>query len=88
MGGLWNSMNREVGSSIRTFLIDLLVYAMLVVAYFFLVLNFLDAWLHGLFESDRRLYAGVALGLIICQGVGLEVLTRGLLAVIKPPRED
>jgi hypothetical protein len=77
-------MNPETKSSLKTFLIELAVYAVLVLGYFLLVLRFLDVWLRELYESDRRVYAAVALGLIVCQGIVLEVLTRGLLAFIKP----
>ena len=81
-------MKREAKSSLKSFLIELVIYAVLVVGYFFLVLNSLDAWLHGLYESERRVYAAVALGLIVAQGIGLEVLTRALLALIKPRTEE
>lgn len=82
-------MNRELRISIKSFLIELVVYAALVVGYFFLVLNFLDGWLYHLFQDERRTYASVALLLIIGQGLLLEVLTRTLLALIKPrPREQ
>ena len=80
-------MNREVKSALIGFLIELVVYSALVVAYFFLVLSFMDTWLRELFDRDRGLYAAVALGLIIGQGILLEVLTRALLALIKPRTE-
>jgi hypothetical protein len=81
-------MNRELRSSIKSFLIELVVYAALVAGYFFLVLNFLNGWLHRLFLEERHTYAAAALLLIIGQGLLLEVLTRSLLALIKPqPRE-
>jgi len=81
-------MNRELRSSIKSFLIELLVYASLVAGYFFLVLNFLNNWLQRLFEQERRVYASAALLLIIGQGLLLEVLTRALLALIKPRTEE
>ena len=56
--------------------------------YFFLVLHLLGGWLERLFESDRRVYAGIALALIIGQGILLEVLTRLLLGLIKSRTED
>jgi hypothetical protein len=59
----------------------------LVTGYYFLVLHFLGGWLNQLFQSDRRLYAGVALGLIIGQGILLEMLTRLLLTLVIPRRE-
>jgi len=81
-------MNPEVKSSLKSFLIELVLYAALVVGYFVLVLNFLGGWLYRLSETNHRVYAAVALGLIVCQGIVLEVLTRLLLAFIKPRTED
>ena len=75
-------MDRETKSALISFCIELLVYSVLVVGYFFLVLHLVGGWLDGLFEHNRKLYAATALGLIICQGVLLEVLTRFLLGVI------
>ena len=82
------SVNRELRSSIKSFLIELVVYALLVVGYFYLVLRFLGAWLHRLYQDQPRAYAAVALLLIIGQGLFLEVLTRVLLAIIKPRTEE
>jgi hypothetical protein len=76
-------VNQEVKASLKSFCVELLVYSVLVAGYFFLVLHVLGNWLQHLFEHDRRLYAGIALGLIIGQGVALEVLTRSLLKFIK-----
>lgn len=81
-------MQREVKSSLKSFMIEFGVYGLLVTAYFFLVLHFLGGWLERLYQDERRVYAGVALGLIVCQGIVLELLTRGLLALIKPRTED
>jgi hypothetical protein len=80
------AMNPEVKSSLKSFLVELVVYAGLVTAYFLLVLNFLGPWLKQIFTYNRRIYAGVALGLIICQGFVLEALTRFLLESIKRGR--
>ena len=81
-------MNQELKSSLKSFVIELVVYGGLVVGYFFLVLNFLGDWLHHIYEHDRKLYACVALVLIVMQGVVLEVLTRVLLNFIKPHTRD
>jgi hypothetical protein len=59
----------------------------LVVAYVFLVLHWIGNWLFHLFRSERKLYAVVALLLIIGQGFLLENLSRGLLGLIKGKRE-
>ena len=80
-------MRKEVKSSLISFCVELVIYAVLVIAYYFLVLHLLGGWLLRLFEHDRRVYAVTALGLIICQGLLLEVLTRLLLAFIKPRTE-
>jgi hypothetical protein len=70
-------------ASLGSFLVELAVYAVFVFAYFFLVLHFLGGWLKHVFDQNKTLYAFVALGLIITQGVGLEMLTTGLLRVIR-----
>jgi hypothetical protein len=80
-------MKRELRNSLTSYLVELCVYAVLVVAYYFLVLHLLGGWLHRLFVQNPRVYAGVALGLIVGQGLLLEALTRLLLALVKLPRE-
>jgi hypothetical protein len=70
-------------ASIGSFLVELIVYAVFVFAYFFLVLHFLGNWVKHIFDENRTLYAAVALGLIIMQGVALEALTTALLRVIR-----
>jgi len=77
-------MRPDVRHTLRSFLIELLVYGVLVVGYFFLVLHLLGNWLLGLFEHHRGLYAILALALIVCQGLVLEAVTTALLSLIKP----
>ena len=43
-------MNPQAKKWLKSFLIELVVYAVLVFGYFFLVLHFLGGWLHRLFE--------------------------------------
>ncbi len=81
-------MEKELRTSLKSFSLELAVYAAMVAVYYFLVLEFLGEWLHHMFEHDRRLYAMLALLLIIAQGVVLESLTRWLLAWLKPRKED
>ncbi len=81
-------MKPEVENSLRSFLLEFLIYGLLVVGYYFLVLHYLGDWLSRLFSDHRPLYAWVALGLIIAQGVILDTVTRLLLAVIRPRTED
>lgn len=82
------AMNKDIKHSLKLFLIELAVYAVLVLGYFFLVLHFLGTWLFRLFEQNKKLYAFVALGLIIGQGVMLEMLTSALLRFIRSETED
>jgi|1185.fasta_scaffold1070014_2 hypothetical protein len=77
-------MRPDIRHTLRSFLIELLVYGVLVVGYFFLVLHLLGNWLLGLFEHHRELYAVLALALIVAQGFVLEALTTALLSLIKP----
>jgi hypothetical protein len=76
-------MKREAVKTLRAFLVELFVYAILVVTYFFLVLHFLGEALHRLEVSHRYTYAGVAILLIIGQAVVLEALTTLLMRLIK-----
>jgi hypothetical protein len=70
-------------ASAGTFLLEMLVYATFVFAYFWLVLHFLDGWLKHVFDSNRPLYAILSLVLISAQGFLLEILTSALLRIIR-----
>jgi hypothetical protein len=76
-------MKKETARTLRAFAIELVVYALLVVAYFLLVLHFLGGWLHQLEIQHRYTYAGVAILLIIGQAVVLENVTTLLLRIIR-----
>ena len=76
-------MDAKAKHTLISILIEVVVYAGLVAAYFFLVLHFLGGWLVELYDRDKRLYALVALVLIICQGVLLETITTTLLRFIR-----
>ena len=64
---------------IRNFLIELAVYGLLVVGYFFLVLRLLAEPLQTLFGGDLNYYAMVALILMVAQAVVLERITSFLV---------
>ena len=81
-------MNRQFKNSLKSFSLEFVLYAALVAGYYFLVLHFLGAWLWRLFQTERRSYAFIALVLIVGQGLLLELLTRLLLAWLKPRAED
>lgn len=82
-------MNAEVKSAAKAFVLELVLYAALVTAYFFLVLHLLSDRLYTLFLSSRIWYTVIALALIIFQGVFLEALTRYLVNLFhRPPEEE
>jgi hypothetical protein len=76
-------MKKETAKTFRAFLIELAIYAVLVVAYFFLVLHFLGESLHQLETRHRYTYGGVAILLIIGQAVVLESVTTLLLRMLR-----
>jgi hypothetical protein len=71
---------------IRNFLMELIVYAILLVIYFFAVLQFLGGMLHNLYIENTILYAVVGLGLIVVQAVVLEAVTSYLLRLLRLDR--
>ena len=76
-------MKAEARRALFSFLIELVVYAGLVFAYFFLVLHFLGGWLAQLYREHPNRYAFIALALMIGQGVVLEMVTSALLRFIR-----
>jgi hypothetical protein len=72
-------MKPKAAKTLRAFLVELVVYAILVVGYFFLVLHFLGEWLHQLQMHHLYTFASVSILLIIGQAVVLEGLTTFLL---------
>jgi hypothetical protein len=81
-------MKKELKNLFKSFSIELPVYAVVVLIYFFLVLHFLGARLYHMYLHERPWYALMSLLLIIAQGVVLESLTRALLRFIRHKRED
>jgi hypothetical protein len=76
-------MKKEAAKSMQAFAIELAVYAILVICYFFLVLNLLGDWLYRLETRHRYAYAGVALLLIIGQAVLLDTVTTLLFRFLR-----
>jgi hypothetical protein len=81
-------MKHLLKKSLKSFLVELVVYSGLVLVYYALVLHFLGNSLLQLYLHDRRVYSALALALIVGQGLLLEGVTRLLLAWITPARED
>jgi len=80
MRGLLNKL--KIASS-GSFLAELTLYALFVLAYFFLVLNFLDARLKQIFDDSKIHYAILSMALIAVQGVFLEMLTGALVRLLR-----
>ena len=76
-------MKKETVKTVRAFAIELVIYAVLVIVYFFLVLHLLGHWLYHLEVHHRYLYAGLALLLIVGQAVLLEGLTTFLIRLLR-----
>ena len=76
-------MKKEAAQTLRAFLVELVVYAVLVVGYFFLVLHFLGEGLQQLEQNHRYSYAVVAILLMIGQAVVLQNVTTFLLRLIR-----
>jgi hypothetical protein len=72
--------NPRIRTLIRNFVIEVLIYAALVVGYFVLVLRLLGEPLKKLFTDNLTLYAVAALVLIVVQGAMLELLTSFLVS--------
>lgn len=76
-------LKAEASLTLRAFLIELAVYAVLVVGYLFVIQHFFLDRLLQLEEKHLTLYALVAIGLIIGQAVVLELITTGLLRLLR-----
>ena len=81
-------MKAAIKNAVKSYAGEVILYAGLVAAYFYLVLHYLGGWLERLFVNDRKLYAGLAVALIIGQGFLLELLTRLLLGLFKSRTES
>jgi uncharacterized membrane protein len=76
-------MNKDSAKSLRVFAVELAIYAVLVTAYFFLVLHLLGGWLYRLETQHRITYAVVALLLIAGQAVVLDAVTTLLFRFLR-----
>jgi hypothetical protein len=71
--------DRTARRIIRNFVLEMVIYAALVSAYFLLVLRYLGDWLYELYHSELQTYAFLALALIVAQAVVLEAITSFLI---------
>ena len=76
-------MKKSDAKSLRVFAIELVIYAVLVTAYFFLVLHLLGDWLYRLETQHRVIYAFVCILLIAGQAVVLDAVTTVLFRLLR-----
>jgi hypothetical protein len=76
-------MKTETRRTLVSFLVELALYSVGIVIYFFLVLHFLADWLEHLSKENIKLYAFVAITLIIGQAVLLEWITTFLFRLLR-----
>jgi len=80
-------MRKDTAKSLRAFAIELAIYSVLVIGYFFLVLHLLGDWLYWLEAQHRYTYAAVALLLIAGQAVVLDTVTTLLFRFLRGRRK-
>lgn len=71
----------------KTFFFELLLYAVLLVAYFAFVLHYLGGWFKELYDHNRNLFAVMALVVMIGQTVGLEIVSSFLIWLLRVKRK-
>ena len=76
-------MKKDGAKSLRAFAVELVIYALLVTTYFFLVLHLLGEWLYHLETQHRVVYAAVAVLLIAGQAVVLDTVTTLLFRLLR-----
>ncbi len=79
---------KSASHTLRALLIEVPIYAVLVVAYFFLVLHFMGDWLGLLYKNHTLLYALVSVAVVIGQAVLLEWTTTMLLRLFQGGRSE
>ena len=77
------SVKKDTALTLRAFLIELVIYTVLVVVYFFFVLHFIGPSLLQLEVHHRYGYAFLAIALVIGQAILLEALTTFLLRMLR-----
>lgn len=74
-------MKKDLKEALKAFCVELPVYAVLVGIYLWVAMRYLGPWLSHLFHDHRAVYAAAALGLIVTQGLLLEIIERALMAL-------
>ena len=76
-------MKAEARRTLRSFLVELVIYGLFVVVYFFLVLHFLGPSFVDLHNKSTALYALLCVVLILGQAVLLEWITTTLFRLLR-----
>ncbi len=76
-------MKAEARRALRSFVIELLLYGVLIAGYFLLVLHLLGPSLYGIAKNHVRLYAVLAVALILGQSIVLEFVTTWILRLLR-----
>jgi len=76
-------MKQDAAKSLRVFAAELVIYAVLVTGYFFLVLHVLGNWLYRLETQQRIIYAFASILLIAGQAVVLDAVTTVLFRLLR-----
>ena len=76
-------MKADTRKTLFSFLAELALYSILITVYFFLVLHFMGNWLERLGKENIKLYALVAITLIIGQAILLEWVTTFLFRLLR-----
>ena len=63
----------------RLFIIELLAYGLFLTLYLYCIVQLLHGRLAALQDGHRTAYGFAALGLIVAQGIGLEIVTTQLI---------
>src|SRR6266498_644834 len=82
-GNMARPGKKQARQTLQAFVVELIIYGVFVVIYFFAVLHFLGQWLVELEIHHIRTYAVVAIFLIIGQAVVLEAVTTGLMRFLR-----
>jgi hypothetical protein len=80
--------NPNVKILLRNFLIELVLYSVLVVIYVYVALRLLAEPLERLFETNLAVYAFLGLALILAQAVLLEAVTAFIIGQLKLERYE
>ena len=76
-------MKQDTAKSLRVFAAELVIYAVLVTGYFFLVLHVLGNWLYRLESQHRIVYAFASILLIAGQAILLDAVTTVLFRLLR-----